>query len=78
MVFENSVLRRIFWSKRDDITGAWRRLHNEELYAFYSPPNILRLIKVRRIRWASHVARMGRGEERCIQSFGGDTRRKTT
>jgi hypothetical protein len=58
-VFENRVLRRIFGPKRDDVTGEWRRLHNEELYALYSSPNIIRVIKSRRLRWAGHVARMG-------------------
>jgi hypothetical protein len=53
------VLRRIFGPKRDEVTGEWRRLHNEELYALYSSPNIFRVIKSRRLRWAGHVARMG-------------------
>jgi hypothetical protein len=61
-VFENRVLRRIFGPKRDEVTGEWRRLHNIELYALYSP-NIIRVIKSRRLRWAGHVARMG--ERRC-------------
>jgi hypothetical protein len=61
-VFENKVLRRIFGPKRDEVTGEWRRLHNEELYALYSLPNIIRVTKSRRLRWAGHVARMGRGE----------------
>jgi hypothetical protein len=61
-VFENRVLRRIFGPKRDEVTGEWRRLHNEELYAVYSSPNIIRVIKSRRLRWAGHVARMGRVE----------------
>jgi hypothetical protein len=61
-VFENRVLRRIFGPKRDEVTGEWRRLHNEELYALYSTPNIIWVIKSRRLRWAEHVARMGRGE----------------
>jgi hypothetical protein len=58
-VFENRVLRRIFGPKRDEVTGEWRRLHNKELYALYSSPNIIRVIKSRRLRWAGHVARMG-------------------
>jgi hypothetical protein len=58
-VFENKVLRRIFGPKRDEVTGEWRRLHNKELYAVYSSPNIIRFIKSRRLRWAGHVARMG-------------------
>jgi hypothetical protein len=61
-VFENKVLRRIFGPKRDEVTGEWRRLHNEELYALYYSPNIIRVIKSRRLRWAGHVVRMGRGE----------------
>jgi hypothetical protein len=58
-VFENRVLRRIFGPKRDDVTGEWRKLHNEELHILYSSPNIIRQIKSRRMRWAGHVARMG-------------------
>jgi hypothetical protein len=58
-VFENRVLRRIFGPKRDEATGEWRRLHNEELNDLYSSPNIIRVIKSKRIRWAGHVARMG-------------------
>jgi hypothetical protein len=58
-VFENRVLRRIFEPKRDEVTGEWRRLHNKELYALYSSPNIIRVIKSRRLTWAGHVARMG-------------------
>jgi hypothetical protein len=58
-VFENRVLRRIFGLKRDEVTGEWRKLHNEELHNLYSSPNIIRTIKSRRKRWAEHVARMG-------------------
>jgi hypothetical protein len=58
-VFENRVLRRIFGPKRDEVTGDWRKLHNEELHNLYSSPNIIRMIKSRRIRWAGHAARMG-------------------
>jgi hypothetical protein len=61
-LFENRVLRRIFGLKRDEVTGEWRRLHNEELYDVYSSPNIIWVIKSRRMWWAGHVARMG--EER--------------
>ena len=58
-VSENRVLRRIFGPKRDGVTGELRKLHNEELDDLYSFPNIVRLIKSRRIRWAGHVARVG-------------------
>jgi hypothetical protein len=60
-VFENSVLRGIFGPKRDEVTGEWRRLHNEELSDLYSSPNIIPVIKSRRMRWAGHVACMGEG-----------------
>jgi len=53
------VLRRIFGPRRDEVTGEWRRLHNEELNYLYSLPNIVRVIKQRRMRWTGHVARMG-------------------
>jgi hypothetical protein len=58
-VSENRVLRRIFGPKRDEVTGDWRELHNEELHKLYSSPNIIRMIKSRRMRWAGHVARIG-------------------
>jgi hypothetical protein len=57
-VFENRVLRRIFGPKRDEVTGGWRKLHNEELHGVYSSPSIVRVIKASRMRWAGHVARM--------------------
>jgi hypothetical protein len=63
-VFENRTLRRIFGPKRDEITGEWKGLHDEELRDPYCSPNIGRVIKSRRIKWAGHVAGMGRGEER--------------
>ena len=69
--FENRVLRRIFGPKRDEVTREWRNLHNEELNDLYSSPSIFRVIKLRRMRWAGHVARFG-GEERRMQSFGGE------
>ena len=58
-VFENKVLRRIFRPRRDNVMGEWRRLHNEELNGLYSSPNIVWVIKSRRMRWAGHVAHMG-------------------
>jgi len=57
-VFENMVLRRIFGPRRDEVKEEWRRLHNEELNDLYSSPNIVRVVKSRRMRWAGHVARM--------------------
>jgi hypothetical protein len=57
-VFENRVLRRIFGPKRDEVTGGWRKLHNEELHNLYSSPSIIRMIMSRRMRWAGHVALM--------------------
>jgi hypothetical protein len=68
-VFENRVLRRIFGPKRDEVTGGWRKLQNEELHGLYSSPSIVRVIKARRMRWARHVATRGGGEG-CIQHFG--------
>jgi hypothetical protein len=59
-VCENRVLRRIFGPKRDEVTGGWGKLHNEGLHNLYSLPNIIRMIKSRRMRWAGHVTRMGR------------------
>ena len=61
-VFENMVLRRIFGPRRDEVTGKWKRLQSEKLNDLYSSPNVVRVIKSRRMRWAGHVARMG--EER--------------
>jgi hypothetical protein len=61
-VFENRVQRRIFGPKRDEVTGEWRKLHNDELNDFYSSPRIIGIIKARRTRWAGHVAQ--RGEKR--------------
>jgi hypothetical protein len=66
-VFENRVLRKIFGPKREE-DGSWRKLHNDELHSLYSSPNIVRVIKLRRMRWAGHVARMweGRGIYRVL------------
>jgi hypothetical protein len=58
-VFENRVLRRISGLKRDEVTGDWRELHNEELHSLYSSSNKIRMIKSRRVRWAGHITRMG-------------------
>jgi len=60
-VFENRVLRRVFGPKRDEVTGEWRKLHNEELSDLHSLPNIVRVVKSRRMRWAGHVAHKGQG-----------------
>jgi len=75
-VFENMVLRRIFGPRRDEVMGEWRRLHNEELNDLYTSPNIVRVIKSRRMRWAGLVARMG--EERGVYGLGGETGGKET
>ena len=67
-MFENRVLRRVFGLNRDEVTGEWRKLHNEELNDLYSLPNIVRVVKSRRMKWAGHVARMGedRGVHRVL------------
>ena len=67
-VFGNRVLRRVFGPKRDEVTAEWRKLHNEELNDLYSLPNIVRVVKSRRMRWAGHVARIGedRGVHRVL------------
>jgi len=64
-VFENRVPRRIYGPRRDEVTGEWRKLHNEELNDLYSSPNMVRVIKSRRMRWVGYVARIGRGEGFC-------------
>jgi hypothetical protein len=63
-VFKNRVLRRVLGPKREEVTGKWRKLYNEELNDLYSLPKIVRVVKSRRMRWAGHVARMG--EERGV------------
>ena len=70
-VFGNRLLRRVFGFKRDEVTGEWRKLHNEELSDPYSLPNIVQAVKSRRMRWVGHVAHMG--GERCAQGPGGET-----
>jgi len=69
-VFENRVLRRIFRPNRDEVTVEWRRLHNEELHDLNSPPNVIRMMKSRTIKWAVTVTQR---QEICIQDFGGET-----
>jgi hypothetical protein len=76
-VIENRVLRRIFGSKRDEVTGEWRKLHDEELHDLYSSPNIMRMIKSGRMRWVAYVARMGR-REACIRFWWGSMRERIT
>jgi hypothetical protein len=65
-MFENRVLRRIFGPRRDEVTGEWRKLHNEERRDLYSSPSIIRIIKSRRMRWAGNVARMGGRRGTCV------------
>jgi hypothetical protein len=74
-VFENRVLRRLFGPKRDEVTGEWRKLHNEELHNFYSSPDIIRQIKSRRMRWAGHVACMGE-DRKVYKVLVGNSERK--
>jgi hypothetical protein len=75
-MFENRVLRRIFGPKREEVTGVWRKLHNEELHNLYYSPNIIRKIKSSMMKWAGHVARMG--EKNVVEDIGGNARRKRT
>jgi hypothetical protein len=74
-VFENRVLGSIFRPKRDEITGDWRKVHNEELKDLYCSPNTVRVIKLRRMRWARNVARMWRGKAYTGFSWGNLTER---
>jgi hypothetical protein len=72
-VFETRVLRSVFGRKRDEVTGEWRTLHNEELNDLYSSPNIIWVINSRRMRWVGGTCSTYWGEERCIHGFGGET-----
>ena len=71
-MFDNRVLRRIFGPKGDEVTGEWRKLHNEELNDMYCSPNIVRVIKSRRMRWTGHVARVG-DRRGVYRASGGET-----
>jgi hypothetical protein len=68
-VFQNRVLRGVFGAKKNEVTGEWRKLHNEELNDLYSLPKIVRVVKSRRMRWAALVARVG--GKGCVKGFGG-------
>jgi hypothetical protein len=74
-MFDNRVLRGIFGPKRDEVTGEWRKLHNEELHDLYSSPTVVQVIKWRRIRWVGHVAWMGK-EEVCTGFWWGNLRER--
>jgi hypothetical protein len=75
-VFQNRALRRIFGPKRDEVTGGWRKQPNVELHSLYSSPNIIRMIKSRRMR--CQACSTNEGEEKCIYSIGGKARRMET
>jgi hypothetical protein len=74
-LFESKVLRRAFGNKRSEIRGGWRKLNNEEVHNLYFSPDIVRMVKSRKVRWAGLVAPMG-GEVDCKQNFGGKDRGK--
>jgi hypothetical protein len=76
-VFENRVWRRIFGPTRDEVTGGWRKLHNEEFHDLYSSPCIIRIIKARRVRWAGHVARIGKNRNAYRLLVGKPERRRS-
>jgi hypothetical protein len=76
-VFENKVLRRIFGPKRDEVTGGWRKLHNEELRDLYSSPSIIRITKSRRMRWAGACSPNG-AKEKYVEVIGGTARGRKT
>jgi hypothetical protein len=71
IVFENRVLRKIFGPKRGEVAGDQRKVCNEELHNLYTSPNIIRMMKSKRIRWERHVVHMGVGEEETTQKMGG-------
>jgi hypothetical protein len=70
MMSENRLQRKIFGARREEVIKEWRKIHNEELYGLYSLPNIVRVFKSRRMRWAGHVARMGRYEVFAVFRWG--------
>jgi hypothetical protein len=76
-VFENRVLRRIFGPKGDEVTGEWRKLHNEELHDLYSSPSIIKIIRPKRMRWSGNVARMGEKRNAYRLSVGKPEGRRT-